>query len=440
MIKLKYLLVLLVTIFLLKDSVADNYADKLDELMTKYDKAELFSGVVLLARDGNILYEKSFGYADWNKQISNNNQTLFFIASITKTFTREIVIQLEKEGKLSFSDPLSKYVSIYPDEIGNKITIQMLLDMKAGLGDYLRNPAYRQNAKNFRTINDYLELIKNEPLLFEPGTNTEYSNSGYAVLGGVIEKASGKSYADNLKERFFEPLGMNNSYYRQMDDALPNSAMGTEINFVNKKRSLPLEISPSPAGGIFTNAEDMLKFDAFMKKTHPGVGEIDAGGTPTWNSIFAQYKNGYTLIVLSNFGRAAEEVEQRFNKILKNENYSEPNLPVGMTLYKALKEGGADGLEKNLKNILEQNDLMYNDMHLNKFGYELLQAGEPDLALEVFKLNAKLFPDIANVYDSLAEAYMNMGNNELAIENYKKVLAIRPQNENAKKMLEELSK
>ncbi len=440
MIKSKFFLILLVTIFFLKNSLADNYADKLDELMTKYDKVQLFSGTVLLAKDGSILYQKAFGYADWNKQIVNNNQTLFFIASITKTFTREIVIQLEKEGKLSFSDPLSKYLSIYPDEIGNKITIQMLLDMKAGLGDYLRNPNYRQNAKNFRTINDYLELIKTEPLLFEPGTNAEYSNSGYAVLGGVIEKASGKSYADNLKERFFEPLGMKNSYYRQMNDVLPNSAMGTEINFENKKRSIPLEISPSPAGGIFTNAEDMLKFDNYMKKTHPGAGEIDAGGTPTWNSIFAQYKNGYTLIVLSNFGRAAEEIEQRFNKILKNESYNDPGLSLGMIMYKTLKESGADGLEKNLKNILEQNNLLYNDMHLNEFGYQLMQSGDLDMAIQVFKLNSELFPDIANTYDSLAEAYMNKGNKELAIENYKKVLEIMPQNENAKKMLEKLAK
>jgi len=438
--KIKLLLLLSVSFLIINFAYADDYADKLDELMTKYDKAQLFSGTVLLAKDGSILYQKAFGYADWNKQIANNNQTLFFIASITKTFTREIVIQLEKEGKLSLNDPLSKYLSIYPDETGNKITIQMLLDMKAGLGDYLRNSNYRQHAKNFRTINDYLELIKNEPFLFEPGTGTEYSNSGYAVLGGVIEKASGKSYADNLKERFFIPLGMKDSYYRQMDDVLTNAAMGTEINFENKKRSMPLEVSPSPAGGIFTNAEDMLKFDTYMRRKHPGAGETDAGGTPAWNSIFAQYKDGYTLIVLSNFGRAAEEVEQRFNKILKNEKYAEPTLPVGMTLYKTLKENGIEGLEKDLKNILQQNDLMYNDIHLNKFGYELLQAGEHDLGLEVFKLNAKLFPDIANVYDSLGEAYMNMGNKELAIENYKKVLQIKPQNENAKKMLEKLTK
>ncbi|MBS1492257.1 MAG: serine hydrolase [Bacteroidetes bacterium] len=440
MIRLKYFLVLLVTVFLLKNSFADEYSDKLGELMNAYDKQQLFSGVVMLAKDGNVVFHKSYGYADWSKQTANNKQTIFFIASITKTFTREIVNQLEKEGKLSFSDPLSKYVSIFPDAIGNKITIQMLLEMKAGLGDYLRDPNYRQHAENFRTINDYLQLIKNEPLLFEPGTNTEYSNSGYAVLGGVIEKASGKSYADNLKERFFEPLGMKNSYYRQMDDMIPNSAMGSEINFANKKRSMPMEISPSPAGGIFTNAEDMLKFDAYMRKAHPSNGEIVAGGTPTWNSIFAQYKSGYTLIVLSNFGRVAEEVEERFRKILKNEKYTEPKLPLGMTLYKTLEDNGIEGLEKDLKNILQQNDFMYNDMHLNKFGYELVQAGENDLALEVFKLNAKLFPDVPNVYDSLGEAYMNAGNNELAIANYKKVLEMRPQNENARRMLEKLQK
>lgn len=440
MTKQKLFLIVLFTAFLLKNSQADEYVDKLGELMNAYDKQQLFSGVVLLAKDANILFEKSYGYADWNKQIANNTQTLFFIASITKTFTRQIVNQLEKEGKLSFSDPLSKYVDIFPAETGNKITIQMLLDMKAGLGDYLRDPNYRQHAQDFRTINDYLQLIKNEPLLFEPGTNTEYSNSGYAVLGGVIEKASGKSYADILKERFFEPLGMKNSYYRQMDDALSNAALGTEINFANNKRSMPLEISPSPAGGIYTTAEDMLKFDSYMKKVNPEGGEIDAGGTPVWNSIFARYKNGYTLIVLSNFGRAAEDVEERFRKIMKNESYDAPALPVGITLYKTLKENGAAGLEKDLKNILEKNDLRYNDMHLNKFGYELVQAGENDLALEVFKLNAKLFPDVPNVYDSLGEAYMNKGEKELAIENYKKVLEMRPQNENAKKMIEKLSK
>ncbi|MBP9095298.1 MAG: serine hydrolase [Ignavibacteria bacterium] len=440
MIKSKFFLILLVTIFFLKNSLADNYADKLSELMNQYDKSQLFSGVVLLAKDGNILYEKSFGFADWESKVPNNNQTLFNTASITKMFTMVMIKQLESESKLNLADPLNKYVQMYPDETGSKITIKMLLEMKAGLGDYLMHPEYNRNMAKFTTVDAYIELIKNEPLLFEPGTRMEYSNSGYVVLGAVIEKATGKSYAQNLKDRIFNPLGMKNSYFRQMNDKLENCAISAKVDFSGGKHNMLREASPSPAGGIFTNAEDLLKFDAYLKQTKYYYTGVRAGGTPGWNAIYGQYKDGYTLIILSNFARMAEEVESRFSKILKNENYREPAEPMAMSLYKILKSEGADGLKNNLKNILEENNLEYNDMHLNEFGYQLMQSGDLDMAIVVFKLNSELFPDIANTYDSLAEAYMSKGSNELAIENYKKVLAIRPQNENAKKMIEQLSK
>jgi CubicO group peptidase (beta-lactamase class C family) len=439
MLKHKFFLILLVTTFFLKNSFADNYSDKFAELINQYDKAELFSGVVLLAKDGNILYERSHGYADWGNKIPNNNQTLFNTASLTKIFTMVIIKQLADEGKLSLNDPLNKFLQMYPDDTGSKITVQMLLEMKAGLGDYLMNPGYNRNMAKFTNIDAYIDLIKNEPLLFEPGTRQEYSNSGYAVLGGVIEKATGRSYAENLKERIFEPLGMRNSYYKQLNDKLENCATSAKIDFLGEKHNMRAEASPSPAGGIFTNVEDLFKLDEYLRQTKYYHTGVRAGGTPGWNAIYGQYKDGYTLIVFSNFSRVAEEIESRFSKILKNENYPEPAVPPAMTLYKVLKSEGEAGLKNNLKKILQENNLEYNDMHLNEFGYQLMQAGNLDLALEVFKLNNELFPEIANTYDSLAEAYMNKGNNELAIANYKKVLEMRPQNENAKKMLEKLS-
>ncbi len=438
MIKIKFLVFLLLLVTA-KISFADEYSDKFEQLMQSYDKQHFFSGVALLAKDGNILYKKSFGYADWEQKIPNNDQTLFNTASITKIFTMVVIKQLVDEGKINFNDPLNKYLQMYPDETGSKITIQMLLDMKAGLGDYLMNPEYRRNINKFTTIDAYIDLIKTEPLLFEPGTAQEYSNSGYAVLGGVIEKATGKSYEDNLKERIFVPLGMKDSYYKQLTDALSNCAVPAKIDFSGIKHNLRGESSPSPAGGIFTNVEDMLKFDAYLKQTKYYHTGVRAGGTPGWNAVYGQYKDGYTLIVLSNFSRVAEEIESRFSKILKNENYSEPAAPLAVTLYKVLSEESTTGLRAKLKNLLEQNNLQYNDMHLNEFGYQLMQAGELDKAIEIFKLNTELFPEIPNTYDSLAEAYMNKGENEPAIQNYKKVLELRPQNENAKKMLEKLS-
>jgi len=439
--KIKRILFALFMFCLSANCYADDYPEKIDGLMNEYMKLDLFSGVVMLAKDGAPVYEKAFGYADWQKQTPNNTKTLFNIGSLNKVFTHSMILQLQNESKLSVNDPLSKYLSIFPDEVGGKITIQMLLDMKAGLGDYLMDPEYNKDPTKYRTVNDYLELIAKEPLLFEPGTDNRYSNSGFAVLGGVIEKVTGKSYTDNLKERFFTPLDMKDIYYKQIGDIIPDCASGTMLDYSGQKHSMPFDASPSPAGGMFTNVDELLKFDNYLRKSNILGGPISrAGGTPVWNAVIIEYENGYTFIAVSNFGLMSEEVEKRVRKILKNEPYDKPDLLPEMKFYKLLKDGGADALEKDFKTILDANHLMFNDMHLNHFGYGLMQNDELDLAIEVFKLNVKLFPDVANVYDSMGEAYMNKGEKDLAIENYKKVIDMDPQNQNAKRMLDKLTK
>ncbi len=420
--------------------MADEYAEKLDKLMREFDEIGMFSGTVLLAKDNVPVFEKSYGYADWEKRIPNTTETLFRIGSLNKMFTHSMINQLQNEGKLKLSDPLNKYLDIYPEETGSKITIQMLVEMKAGLGDYLNDPAFNNDRSKFKTVNDFLELIKNEPLLFEPGTSERYSNSGYAVLGGVIEKVTGKSYAENLKERFLDPLGMTNTHYKLIGEKLDNTATGTMITFSGNKINSKMEEQPSPAGGMFSTPRDLLTFDSELRKTGIMSLGIRAGGTQVWNAILAQMKDGYTLIITSNFGKASEEVLARFQKIFKGDPYPAPGITMEMEMYKILTESGPAGLKKNLKQILENNDREYNDMHLNFFGYQLMQSGKLEKAIEVFRLNTELFPEVINVWDSLAEAYMNKGNSQLAIENYKKVLEMDPGNKNAAKMLEKLSK
>jgi len=418
---------------------ADNLTDKLDELMNKYDKIGMFSGVVMLCNEETPVYEKTFGYADWDNKIPNNKETLFNICSITKAFTNTMILQLEKEGKLKLDDPLSKYLSLYQGETGNKITIQMLLDMKAGLGDYLQDPEFNKNPFRFKTINDFLEIIKSEPLLFEPGTSQRYSNSGYVVLGGIIEKATGISYEENLRERILEPWGMKNTYFMRHDDKVSNTAISAYLDFTGIKTNAPFHASPSPAGGIYTNADDLLKFYKGLKESavFPETFVI-AGGTDTWNSVLGHYKNGYTLIILGNFGSMALEIEKRFHKIVKGEPYEKPMPPIEMDFYSILTEKDGEYLKEHLKEIIDSYGLKYNDIHLNMFGYQLMNKKDIDLAIEVFKLNTELFSDIPNVWDSLGEAYMNKGDNKLAIANYKKVLELDPGNQNAKKMLEKL--
>jgi tetratricopeptide (TPR) repeat protein len=350
-----------------------------------------------------------------------------------------MIMQLEKEGKLKLDDPLSKFLSMYPEETGSKITIDYLLNMKAGLGDYLQDPEFNKNPYRFKTINDFLDMIKIEPLLFEPGTSERYSNSGYVVLGGIIEKVTGKSYEENLKERILEPYGMNNTYFMRYDDNIPNTAISAYIDFSGKKTNAPFHASPSPAGGIYTNISDMQKFYKGLKESKVlKENFIIAGGTNTWNSIMGHYKNGYTLIILGNFGRMADEIENRFRTIIKGEPYTKPAPPVEMEFFRVFNEKGMEYFKEHIKDILKEYKLLYNDMHLNMFGYKLMEQNNIDLAIDVFKLNTELFPDIPNVWDSLAEAYMKKGNTKLAIENYKKVLEMDPNNQNAKKMVEQL--
>ncbi len=429
---------ILILALLIQNNFADDFVDKLDKIVNEYNDIGMFSGNVLLAKDGNILYEKQFGYADWDKKTPVTSETLFRIGSLNKMFTHGMIKQLENEGKLSLSDQLSKYLDIYPKETGDKITIKMLLEMKAGLGDYLNDPAYGQNIRNIKTVNDYLDIIKNEPLLFDPGTGQEYSNSGYVVLGGIIEKVTGKSYVDNLKERFIEPLGMTNTHYLLIGETVPNMSNGTRISFSGNKINSKFPEQPSPAGGMYSNARDLLKFDQSLRKTGLISLGIRAGGTQVWNSVLAQMKDGYTVIINSNFGQIADGIINRFEDAVNGKEYPKPDITMEMKMYEILTNGGIGELERSLKQVLESNGMLYNDMHLNFFGYELMSDEKLDEAIEVFKLNVKLFPDEPNVYDSMGEAYMNAGKKDLAIANYKKVLELSPNNPNAKQMLEKL--
>ncbi|MBE2217585.1 MAG: serine hydrolase [Ignavibacteria bacterium] len=418
--------------------MADEYADKLDKIVNEYNNIGMFSGNVMVAKDGNIFYEKQFGYADWEKKIPVTPETLFRIGSLNKMFTNAMIKQLEKENKLSLEDPLSKFLELYPKETGDKITIKMLLEMKAGLADYGRNPAFNSDKTKFRTVNDFLEIIKDEPLLFEPGTGQEYSNSGYVVLGGVIEKVTGKSYKENLEERILKPLGMSSTHYLLLGETVPGMSQGTTISFNGDKKSSNEIEMVSPAGGMYSNASDLLKLDRYLRQSGLIPPGIRAGGTPVWNSILAQLKDGYTVIINSNFGNAADGIIQRFMDALENKPYPPADYPLSMKLYKVLDESGLKGLKENLRPLIDSEGMEYRAFHLNMFGYELMNAGELDKAIEVFTLNTELFPENPNVWDSLGEAYMNKGNNGLAIANYRKCIELDPNNQNAKIMLKKL--
>lgn len=325
-----------------------------------------------------------------------------------------------------------------------------------------------RNKDNYKELSELLKLISKEQLEFEPGSGKKYSNSGYCILGGIIESITGKSYQENMKERILDPLSMNSSGYIDWDIADPFKATGYIKNIKGDARNNNnLRLQPSPAGGMYSTVEDMLKLDQSLMndnkllddkhksilfsgfqenpphtfaeiKNNPDGENAIAGGAPGINALYISLPaKGYTAIILSNYDQAAENLESQVTDIMKGKDYEKPKLPFGEFLYSIYQKEGQEYFSANLKNLIKEKGVeIKHDGFLNNLGYQFLQNELPLAAIEIFKLNVEMFPDVANCYDSLGEAYMMTGNKEKAKENYAKVLQMDPGNENAKKMLE----
>ena len=221
-------------------------------LLQKASDAGEFSGVVLIARDGKPIFHKAYGAADRGLGVPNRPDTRFNLGSINKVFTQVAIGQLAEAGRLDFSDTIRKHLPDYPlpSPAADRITIQQLLTMSSGLGDFF-GPAFDATPKNrLRTLADYLPLFAKEPLLFEPGTSRRYSNAGYIVLGLILEKVMGQSYFDYVRKHVFEPAGMKDTDSFELDAIVPNRATGYTLEDENGKplaSAAPTSTSCRPA-------------------------------------------------------------------------------------------------------------------------------------------------------------------------------------------------
>lgn len=240
-------------------------AQNLDEQLKVYLNEQGFNNEspglsLLIAKDGKTIYKVGLGMADLENKVKVNPNHVFEIGSITKQFTAVSILMLEEQGKLSVNDEITKYIEDYPNQ-GKTITIHHLLNHTSGIKSYTNMPSFREHARTDMTPIELIDVFKNEPMEFDPGTQYNYNNSGYILLGHIIEIVSKQSYADFIKANIFDPLGMNNSYYGSMTQIIPNRARGyseTESGFRNADYlSLTL---PYAAGSIMSTTEDLLKW------------------------------------------------------------------------------------------------------------------------------------------------------------------------------------
>jgi CubicO group peptidase (beta-lactamase class C family) len=441
---------------------------ELEEFIDKANKENLFSGVVLIAEKSKPVFNKAAGYASLEENRMNNMETKFSIGSIGKLFTRIMIVQLIQEGLISLDDPLGSVAVFYGEPTDKKILIRNLVNFTAGTGDYFRIPEFRKDPMKYKEVKDLAALIVSQPLLFEPGTSESYSNSGYVLLGRIIEEKTKKSYIENLHTRILKPLGMDQTGFIYKGEKTGNKAEGYELNF--KGEYIPVEKFtfhvPTPAGGMYSNAYDLLKLyhsllndNKLLNDKHKVVlfggeadrefeemkndsrfGNVYAGGSPGWNSILGLNVHGYAVIIHSNYSEGAERIFGDVRNILNGKAAGKIRKPLGMFVYDILKKRGNEYLLQNYKTILREGSYeIEGDQMLNNLGYQFLNNNYIEEALTVFNVNKEMFPGTANTYDSLGEAYLKSGNKEAALENYKKALELNPQNQNAKEIIDKLS-
>ncbi len=213
---------------------------------------------VLVAQNGKILFEKGYGLADREHDVLVTPQTSFRIGSMTKQFTASAILKLQEEGKLNVEDKLSKYIPDFPR--GNDVTLRQLLTHTSGIHDYSPEPAHWSDVAKPTTTEALIELIKKQKHLydFDPGTKWSYDNSGYTLLGYIVEKVSGQSYGEFLRATFFLPLGMTNTGVYRAHLGLPHEAQGYSLG--TNGFEPPFYIDPSWNGGdsaLYSTVEDL---------------------------------------------------------------------------------------------------------------------------------------------------------------------------------------
>ncbi|MED1411100.1 MULTISPECIES: serine hydrolase domain-containing protein [Bacillus] len=230
-----------------------------------------FSGVVLIKRENDIIYESSFGYANQSERINNTLQTRFGIASGCKLFTAIGICQLVEKGVITFHTKLKDCLHIEFPNFDKDITIHQLLTHSSGIPDYF-DESIMDNFEDlwkqtpmylFKGLRDFLPLFQNSTMMFAPGSKFHYNNAGFIILGLIIEQQTGLEFTEYIKKNIFMPIGMNDSGYFSLDKLPKHTALGYIKDGNNEKwrtNTYSIPIKGGADGGAYITAPDMLKF------------------------------------------------------------------------------------------------------------------------------------------------------------------------------------
>lgn len=448
------------------------FSASLDSLMKLYEEEKQFSGVVMVSQKGKVLYGRAFGYADKEKQVLNQVTTNFNIASVGKTFTGVMTMQLVQEGKLSLDETVAKLLPQYKIKNADAITVRQLLTHTSGINNYMQHPEFEKKMKTLKSLDDVMHLVSDMPATMEkPGDRYEYSNSGFITLGRIIEKVTGKDYMINLQEHIFKKTGISNSYihhpatFNAPAEAVPYYVFSKTAH----KNAVSEEFPAFSDGGMQSNAMDLTKFangllqgklldtDA-RKQLWTGVAKMGRGGkygfgwieneNPYGKHIISHDGGGkgfstdlkiveedeYVIVVQINNRLNPREVSNNILKLLYTGKFDAPKKAFENVVFEEIETKGWDKTKEAMPQLLAKNGLK---KFSSVWGYinlmeMLAETNRADVAYQVLELANADFPKETGPYNVAAQIAMSNGDKAGAKQYYEKALVVNPNDDFAK--------
>ena len=461
---------------------AQSKVERIDALVSKYHDLNLFNGAALVAEDGRAIYSRGFGDAVMEFDVPNTPDTRFRIGSVTKQFTAAIVLQLVEEGRIDLQASITDYLPDYPPAQGDKVTIHHLLTHTSGIPSYTDLPGFMEGPvrEPFTPSDSLLPVFWEMDLEFEPGARWSYNNSGYHILGVIIERVTGRSYDRVLRERILEPLGLENTGYDHNADVVERRALGYVRVPGGFQHAPYLDTSvPFAAGMLYSTVEDLLIWDQALygqgpfrnpetrelyftphvamstaDGPHYGYGwmihDVAVGADTVHlvehgGGIFG-FTTGFwrlpeerrTIILIDNTnGSQNDRIMRGILAILHDQEPEMPRRPIGDALAEVIEDRGIEAAVAAYHALRDSapDGYDFGEDQLNGLGYVYLRRGDVATAIRLFELNVEQFPAASNPYDSLGEAYLEAGDHERAVANYRRSLELNPANDNARRIL-----
>lgn len=460
-------------------SVAQSKKEKMEELMKAYHGFNMFDGSVLVAENGKVIYKNAFGMANREWDIPNTTDTKFMIGSVSKPITSILMLIQVQKGLISLDKTISDYIPEYSKKNGSRITIRQLLGHASGMPNYdIIKDFFPRISRQNVTREDYVKLYMDSTLVFEPGKSYYYSSWGYFTLGYIMERVTGKTYSQLMKEDIFDKLDMKDSGSYYHTQVVKKRATGydytlggfTSADFRDQSNTMG-------TGDLYSTVEDLFKLhigitnntllnkklteEMFTPGIRPwryGFGWFNQNFkyTPT-DSVFVNYHLGMTEGFLSFLVRIPSTnslvvflcnsspthffgITSNLMKILYNKPVNLKQ-PVHKALESVIVKNGAVKAVEEYKKMKVDTARYYIDwLAMNQLGDQLFTLKRYEDARIIFENNAREFPERDLVLLSLAKTYEELGRRQDAIVYYKKVLAVNSGYQEAKNRLQALSK